>query len=190
MSRLLPLLTAVVAVAFWWALSTQYAPAILPSPAEVAQVSWDKAASLAEATAYTAAASLAGLLAAGLAGVGGAMLFQRSRLLEAALYPYAVLVQTIPIVAIAPLLVVWLGYGLPPAIASAAIVAFFPVLTAANLGLRSASAEQVELFRLYGASWWQSLTLLRLPGALPFLFSGLRTAAGLSVIGAIVNASS
>lgn len=187
MSRLLPLLTAVIAVAGWWALSAQYPPAILPSPAEVAQVSLEKADTLATATAYTAAASLAGLFAAVVLGVGGAMLFQRSRWLEAALYPYAVLVQTIPIVAIAPLLVVWLGYGLPPAIASAAIVAFFPVLTAANLGLRSASAEQVELFRLYGASWWQSLVLLRLPGALPFLFSGLRTAAGLSVIGAIVG---
>ncbi|MFT4974920.1 MAG: NitT/TauT family transport system permease protein [Myxococcota bacterium] len=187
MIRFLPVLTAAIALALWWGLASQYPPALLPSPVEVATVAWAKRVTLAEATGTTALASVMGLVIASAAGIGGAVLFQRSRWLEAALYPYAVLVQTIPIVAIAPLLVVWLGYGLAPAVASASIVAFFPVLTAANLGLRSAAPEQVELFRLYRASWWQSLRWLRLPGALPFLFSGLRTAAGLSVIGAIVG---
>ena len=107
--------------------------------------------------------------------------------MEIALYPYALLLQTVPIVAIAPLLVVWLGYGLPVATVTAAIVAFFPLLTSANLGLRSASSAQVELLQLYGASWTQTLWKLRLPAALPFIFGGLRTAVGLAVIGAVVG---
>ncbi len=185
--RLLPVLTAGILLSGWAALSSGYPPVLLPSPVEVLQASIAGAATLAEATATTAVASLAGLLIAVGLGLLGAMLFSRSRWLEAALYPYALLVQTVPIVAIAPLLVVWLGYGLPPAIASAAIVSFFPVLTAANLGLRSTPTEQVELFALYRASFLSTLLHLRLPGALPFLFSGLRTAAGLSVIGAIVG---
>jgi NitT/TauT family transport system permease protein len=185
--RLLPLLTAGLLVSGWALLSSRYPPVLLPSPLEVAQAALTGHATLLEATATTATASLVGLLLAAGLGMLGAMLFSRSRWLEAALYPYAILVQTVPIVAIAPLLVVWLGYGRPPAIASAAIVSFFPVLTAANLGLRSTPPEQVELLALYRAGFLATLLNLRLPGALPFLFSGLRTAAGLSVIGAIVG---
>ncbi|MFT5683099.1 MAG: NitT/TauT family transport system permease protein [Myxococcota bacterium] len=185
--RLLPVLTAGVLISGWAALSSRYPPVLLPSPIETLQAAITGHATLAEATATTATASLIGLLIAIGVGLLGAMLFSRSKWLEAALYPYALLVQTVPIVAIAPLLVVWLGYGLPPAIASAAIVSFFPVLTAANLGLRATPPEQVELFALYRASFGATLLHLRLPGALPYLFSGLRTAAGLSVIGAIVG---
>lgn len=185
--RLLPVLTAGGLLASWAALSTRYPPVLLPSPAEVTLAAIAGAETLLEATTTTAMSSLSGLLLAVGTGLLGAMLFSRSRWIEAALYPYALLIQTVPIVAIAPLLVVWLGYGSPPAIASAAIVSFFPVLTAANLGLRSTPREQVELFALYDAGFLRTLLHLRLPGALPFLFSGLRTAAGLSVIGAIVG---
>ncbi|MEL6346577.1 MAG: ABC transporter permease [Myxococcota bacterium] len=187
MRRALPVLTAIIFLSIWWGLSTQVPPALLPGPLEVVTTLVEDAPVILEATATTALAAIIGLTVAVMAGLGGAVLFQRSKWLEDALYPYALLIQTVPIVAIAPLLVVWLGYGLPPATASAAIVAFFPVLTAANLGLRSATRAQRELFQLYGASWGQTLRLLRIPGAMPFLFSGLRTAAGLSVIGAIVG---
>lgn len=181
------MLTAGSLLAGWSALSARYPPVLLPSPVEVVQAAVAGSDTLLEATTSTAVASLSGLLIAVGAGLFGAMLFSRSRWIEAALYPYALLIQTVPIVAIAPLLVVWLGYGSPPAIASAAIVSFFPVLTAANLGLRSTPREQLELFALYDAGFLRTLLHLRLPGALPFLFSGLRTAAGLSVIGAIVG---
>ena len=187
LSWLLPALTAGVILLGWAGLASQTSPVLLPSPRAVLGALVTERAALAEATAYTALASGAGLAAASALGVAGAVLFQRSRWLEAALYPYAIFIQTVPIVAIAPLLVVWLGYGLAPAVASAAIVSFFPVLTSANAGLRSVSAEQLELFRLYGASWGQTLWRLRLPAAAPFLLSGLRTAAGLSVVGAIVG---
>ena len=185
--RALPVLTAAVAVGVWWALASRYPPALLPAPDEVLAAAIAERSVLLAATRSTALAALGGLLIATISGISGAVLFQRSRWLEAALYPYALLIQTVPIVAIAPLLVIWLGYGLAPATASAAIVSFFPILTAANLGLRSATDAQLELFALYGARWGQTLRHLRLPVALPFLFSGLRTAAGLSVIGAIVG---
>ena len=185
--RLLPLAAAALILGLWWALSLRYPPVLLPSPAEVAQAAWTGRDRLLEATWHTALSSAGGLLIAGVFGLGGGVLFLRSRWLEAALYPYALLVQTVPIVAIAPLLVVWLGYGAPVAVTTAAIVAFFPILTAANVGLRSVSEEQVELLTLYGAGWWQQLIKLRLPGSLPYLLSGLRTAVGLSVIGAIIG---
>jgi NitT/TauT family transport system permease protein len=106
---------------------------------------------------------------------------------RAALVPYTVLLQIVPIVAIAPMLVIWLGYGTRVAATTAAIAAFYPVYSAATTGLRAPSQELVDLLRLYGASRPQELWLLRLPAALPSLFAGLRTAAGLAVIGAIVG---
>ena len=187
MSRLLPLAAAALLLLAWWGLSLKYPPVLLPSPLEVLTEGWSGRAKLLEATWNTALSSAGGLLIAGAFGMSGGILFLRSRWLEAALYPYALLVQTVPIVAIAPLLVVWLGYGAPVAVTTAAIVAFFPILTAANVGLRGVSEEQVELLTLYGASWWQQLIKLRLPASLPYLFSGLRTAVGLSVIGAIIG---
>jgi NitT/TauT family transport system permease protein len=160
---------------------------LLPGPSDVVASLWVHRQRLLLATWTTLQASVGGLaIAMAFAGLG-AILFQRSRWLEVALYPYALLIQTVPIVAIAPLLVVWLGYGRPVATVTAAIVAFFPLLTSANLGLRSAEPAQVALLRLYGASWRQTLMKLRLPAALPFAFSGLRTAVGLAVIGAVVG---
>lgn len=178
---------AVAVVAAWAAASTQVNRVLLPSPLGVLVATRDHAGALAEATLTTGASALAGLGIAAALGCAGALVFQRSRLAERALYPYALLLQTLPVVAIAPLLVVWLGYGLPVAIGSAALVSFFPVLTAAHAGLAAADPDQVSLMRLYRASWWQEMRWLRIPGSLPFLFSGLRTAAGLSTVGAIVG---
>lgn len=186
-AHLLPLGAAALALAAWAALAGTLNPVLLPGPLAVVQAAWHTREALLEATLVTGASSLAGLVLAVLCGLAGALCFQLSRALELALTPYALLVQTLPIVAVAPLLVVWLGYGPPVAVASAAIVAFFPVLTAANLGLGAATGEQRELFAVYGASRFQTLCLLRLPAALPTLFAGLRSAAGLAVIGAIVG---
>ena len=160
---------------------------LLPSPTDVARAAWDGRETLLRSTWSTAGAALLGLAMAAVVSMVGAVAFLRSRWLELAIYPYALLLQTVPIVAIAPLLVVWLGYGTPVAVATAAIVSFFPLLTAGNVGLRAADPASVDLLRLYGASWSQEVWRLRLPGALPYLMSGLRTAVGLSVIGAIVG---
>lgn len=187
MRRLLPALGALSVLLVWGAAAMNAPPALLPSPHEVLEAAWAARATLAQATWTTGTCAVAGLAVASTLGLLGGVLFLRSRWLEAAFYPYALLVQTLPIVAIAPLLVVWLGYGRPVAVAAAAIASFFPVLTAAHMGLRAASAAELELLSLYGASWFQTLWKLRLPAALPFLFTGLRTAGGLSVIGAIVG---
>ncbi len=184
---LLPLGAAGLALLLWTALARGLSPVLLPSPLAVAQSAFTHRDNLLQATLQTGLASLLGLVLAAIAGLSVGVLFQRSRALELALQPYALVVQTLPVVAVAPLLLVWLGYGLPVAVAAATLVAFFPLLTAAHLGLRSADPAQVELMRLYGASWTQELLKLRLPSALPWFFGGLRTAGGLSVIGAIVG---
>ncbi|MCB9759199.1 MAG: ABC transporter permease subunit [Alphaproteobacteria bacterium] len=185
--RLLPALAAAAFLALWALGARSMPPALLPSPLEVLGALARPESRLVEATATTAAAAILGLGLAFSAGLSGAVLFLRSRGLELALQPYALLLQTVPIIAIAPLLVIWLGYGLPVAVATAAIVSFFPILTSASVGLKAVDPAQVDLVRLYGATWWQELRLLRLPSSLPYLFAGLRTAVGLSVIGAIVG---
>jgi NitT/TauT family transport system permease protein len=126
--------------------------------------------------------------ALGLAVVGGvalAILFSQSRLVEYSLYPYAVILQVTPVVAIAPLLLIYLPQ--PAAVLACAwIVAFFPMLANTTLGLASVDRNLVDLFALYGASRGQILLYLRLPAALPFMLAGLRIAGGLSLIGAVV----
>jgi len=183
----LPWITALLILSLWGLLSLRYPPVLLPSPAEVLTATWASRTALLTATLWTTVAALSGLTIAGIFGFIGAIAFQRAKWLETALYPWALLIQTVPIVAIAPLLVIWLGYGLGVAIASAAIVSFFPILTSTHSGLKAAPQEQVELFDLYRAGWWLTLRHLRIPGALPFVFTGLRTAGGLAVIGAIVG---
>jgi ABC-type nitrate/sulfonate/bicarbonate transport system permease component len=135
----------------------------------------------------TATAAVAGLAAGTLAGVGLALLFVLLRPLEDALYPWVLVSQAIPAAVLAPLLTVWLGDGLAPRAAMAALFAFFPILVATARGLRDVSAEQLALMRSWGATGGQILRHLRLPSALPACFAGLRVAAALSVVGAIVS---
>ncbi len=187
MSRALPFLVALLILAAWWLFSLTQPEILLPSPLQVLEAAWTGRARLAEALLYTALSSLGGLAIATAIGLGGAALFLRFEWLERALYPYALFLQTVPIIAIAPLLVVWLGYGISVAVTTAAIVCFFPILTSANAGLSSPSRSEIELMQLYGASWIQTLTKLRLPRALPTVLAGYRSAVGLSVIGAIVG---
>ena len=126
------------------------------------------------------------LLAAVASGGALAVLFAQSRALERALLPWAVVLQVTPVVAIAPLILIWVEDVTAALLVCASIVAFFPVLSNTALGLRSADRNLVDLFRLYGASRWQALAMLRLPSALPFFLAGLRVAGGLSLIGAVV----
>ncbi len=120
-------------------------------------------------------------------GLLAAIALASSRWVERAFYPYAIFFQIVPIVAIAPLLVIWFGYGLRAVIAAAFIVSVFPVIANSLAGLLSVDPALRDLFRLYGASGWARLTKLSLPWALPNVLTGLRIAAGLAVIGAIVG---
>lgn len=187
-SRLITLLSFALGLAIWAAVAERVGPLLLASPLEVGKVFLgENGPRLAEATLHTLKSALLGLLVATSIGIGTAVLGWRSALARQAMAPYLSLIQVIPIVAIAPLLLVWLGYGSTVALVTAGIASFYPVYAATATGLLAPSVEQVDLLRLYGAGRAQELWYLRLPAALPALFSGLRTAAGLSVIGTIVG---
>lgn len=171
----------------WQLVALRVGPLLLPSPLSVLAALWNERALLLGASAQTAAGALAGLGVAVGAGVAVAVASWASGALRAALAPWAVFVQVVPIAAVAPLLIVWVGYGFPVAAITAAIAAFYPVFSAASTGLVAPQAEWVELLRLYRASRWRELWDLRVPAALPAFFSGLRSAAGLAVIGGIVG---
>jgi len=102
------------------------------------------------------------------------------------LFPYAILLQVTPIVAIAPLIIIWVQDPLAALVICATIVAIFPIISNTTLGLRSVNADLAALFRLYGASRWETLIRLRVPSAMPYFFAGLRVAGGLALIGAVV----
>jgi NitT/TauT family transport system permease protein len=118
--------------------------------------------------------------------VAASFVFVQSRVLEASLFPYAVLLQVTPIVAIAPLIIIWVENTFAALVICATIVAIFPVISNTTVGLRSVDPGLLDLFKLQRASRWQVLWRLRVPSALPAFFAGLRVAAGLSLIGAVV----
>ena len=160
-------------------------PYVLPSPGLIFRTLIDDWALLSQSLLVTLATTVEGFLLAAVGGVGLAVLFDQSRVLEYSLYPYAVILQVTPIVAIAPLLLIYLPQQLA-VLACAWIVAFFPVLANTTLGLHSVDRNLVDLFTLYGASRRQVLWRLKLPSALPYILAGLRIAGGLSLIGAVV----
>ena len=162
-------------------------PLLLPTPSSVARAAVDHSATLLPALAMTAQAVAIGLALSISVGLLVAIALSTSRWVERAFYPYAIFFQIVPIVAIAPLLVIWFGYGLRAVVAAAFIVSVFPVIANALAGLLSVDPALRDLFRLYGASRAATLWKLSLPWALPNVLTGLRIAAGLAVIGAIVG---
>ena len=119
-------------------------------------------------------------------GVAAAFLFVQSRILEVSLFPYAIILQVTPIVAIAPLIIIWVKSPLPAMVICATMVAVFPIISNTILGLRSVNPGLVNLFKLNHATRWQMLKRLRVPSALPYFFGGLRISSGLALIGAVV----
>jgi NitT/TauT family transport system permease protein len=160
-------------------------PYVLPGPGLVFATLWSDRVLLWDSLLVTLATTLEGFLLALFGGVGLAILFNQSRLIEYSLYPYAVILQVTPIVAIAPLLLVYLPQD-AAVLVCAWIVAFFPVLANTTLGLTSVDRNLADLFRLYGASRAQVLFGLKLPAAMPYILGGMRIAGGLSLIGAVV----
>jgi ABC-type nitrate/sulfonate/bicarbonate transport system permease component len=160
---------------------------ILPRPSQVISAAFDPETRLLRHGALTTIEGLGGLLLGAAGGYLLAIIFVLAPPIEAALYPWVVVSQTIPLVALAPLLIFWFGNGIAPRIALAALFAIFPVLVSAVRGLRDYSREDRELLAIYDASPWQVFLLLRMPSSLPALFSGLKIAATLAVIGAITG---
>lgn len=184
-----PLAALVVMLAAWEALARGLAVPLylLPPPSAVARAAARELPALLSAAWVTARAALYGFGLSVAVGTSLAIVLSASRPLERAFYPYTVFLQTVPIVAIAPLLVLWFGPGMRAVAVSAFIVSVFPVIANTLGGIRSVEPALRDLFRLYGASRVATLLKLELPSAIPSAMTGWRVAAGLAVIGAIVG---
>ena len=160
-------------------------PYVLPSPGLVLSTLVSDWPLLWSSLLVTLSVTMQALVLAFIGGVALAIAFNKSRVVEYSFYPYAVILQVTPVIAIAPLLLIYLPQQ-AAVLACAWIVAFFPVLANTTLGLNSVDRNLAELFRLYGATQWQVLRDLKLPAALPYMLGGLKIAGGLSLIGAVV----
>lgn len=183
-----PVVVALIVIGLWQALVRAFDVPIylVPAPTDVARAlarDWDL---LSGSLWVTLEITGLALLAATVLGVLLAFLFVQSRVIEASLFPYAVLLQVTPIVAVAPLIIIWVKHTLVALTLCATIVAIFPIISNTVLGLRSIDPGLLDFFRLKRASRWQILWRLRLPSALPAFFGGLRIACGLALIGAVV----
>jgi NitT/TauT family transport system permease protein len=186
--RLAPALFGVLALLLWeGAVRVFDVPAYLvPGPIAVVTAFLRDPKGLLLSLVSTLTVTFAALAASAVIGAAMAIAMSASRLAQAAIQPWAVILQVTPIVAIAPLIIVWVGDPFASLVVCALIVAFFPVFANTATGLSSAPAELDDLFRLYGGGRWRTLTLLRLPAALPYFLTGLRISGGLALVGAVV----
>ena len=184
---LLPVVVLAIGIAAWEFVVRVYdiPPYVLPGPGAVFRTLVNDWPVLWRSLLTTLQTTLEGFVAAAIGGMALALLFNQSKWLEYSLFPYAVILQVTPVIAIAPLLLIYLPQH-TAVIVCAWIVGFFPVLSNTTLGLKSVDRNLAGLFQLYGASRLQTLRYLKLPSALPFILGGLRIAGGLSLIGAVV----
>jgi NitT/TauT family transport system permease protein len=164
-------------------------PYVVPAPSAIAVAFVDNFSSLMASLWTTLRVTLEAMAVAFAGATVLAILFSQSKLIENALYPYAVVLQVTPVIAIAPLILIWVGFErINLALVIIGImVAFFPVLSNTTLGIRSTDRNLIDLFRLYGASRWQILWKLQLPSALPYLLGAMKISGGLALVGAVVG---
>jgi NitT/TauT family transport system permease protein len=184
---LLPVAVLAIGIVAWGLVVSAYniPPYVLPGPVAVFQTLVSDWSVLSQSLLTTLLTTLEGFIAAAFGGIALALLFNQSKWLEYSLFPYAIILQVTPVIAVAPLLLIYLPQQ-TAVIVCAWIVGFFPVLSNTTFGLNSVDRNLAGLFRLYGASRLQTLRYLKLPAALPFILGGLRIAGGLSLIGAVV----
>lgn len=183
-----PLAAALLLVLVWelWIRVREVPLYLAPAPSRVIETLGGDPARFIEAGGVSAQHALGGLLlGAGSAFLLG-VLMAHSRVIERSIYPFAILVKVTPIVAVAPLIVIWFGFGVWPKFIVAALITFFPMLVNTITGLRSIDAATHDFFLALGASRWQVLWRLRLPSSLPYLFAGLRISIPLALIGAVI----
>jgi NitT/TauT family transport system permease protein len=183
-----PLLVLVLLLGAWQgAVDAFKLPSYLvPSPIEIFKTLGTDAGTLLPALWSTLKITLLSFGASIVVGVLISFVFVQSRLIELALLPYAVLLQVTPIVAVAPLIIIWVKDPTLSLVICSALVAVFPIISNTTLGLRSVDPDLLAYFRMKRASRWQQLVRLRVPGALPYFFGGLRISSGLALIGAVV----
>ena len=186
----LPLALGIGVLCTWEVLVRIYAVPqfVLPGPSAIGNALIADFPSLMASLWTTLRITVLAFVLAAVSGIALAILFSQSRLIEMMLYPYAVVLQVTPVVAIAPLIIIWVGFERinVALLILAWIVAFFPILANTTLGLRSTDHNLIDLFRLYGASEREVLWRLKLPSALPYILSGLKTSGGLALIGTVV----
>lgn len=183
-----PLLALLLILSIWqWLLPLGIDPYFLPTPLQIIMTGLEFQSELISGFEQTLVSTLSGLSIAVLLGFSLGTLFHFSRILRKSFMPFAVFLQTVPIVAIAPLLVIWFGFGSSTVVACSAIVSIFPMLVNTAVGLSKSSLELVEMLKFYRASRWQLYWRLELPQSMSYLFAGLRISIGLAVIGAIVG---
>ncbi|HXV07642.1 MAG TPA: ABC transporter permease, partial [Burkholderiales bacterium] len=183
-----PVLVGLVALLLWQGLVTWYEVPVylVPSPLRVVQTLMRDWGLLTGSLLVTLRIALLALLLALVLGIAVAFLFVQSRTVEASLFPYAILLQVTPVVAIAPLIIIWVKDPTLALVICATIVALFPIISNTAQGLRSVDPELLDLFRLNRATRLQTLLRLRIPSALPYFFAGLKVSSGLALIGAVV----
>jgi len=185
---LAPLTVGILMLALWEGIVRlqEIPPYILPGPLLIAQTLVSDWSTLSGSLLITLRITFVALLAAVTVGVTLAVLFTQSKWLEKSLFPYAVVLQVTPVVAIAPLIIIWINDVNASLLVCAWLVAFFPILSNTILGLNSADHNLVDLFKLYRANRRQTMLRLRLPSALPYFLGGLKISGGLALIGAVV----
>lgn len=185
---LAPLAVGLVLLLAWQAVcvTLQVPVYLVPSPAAIAHTLVTDWGMLADALLVTLRITFMAFALATVLGVAAAFLFVQNKLLEASLFPYAILLQVTPVVAIAPLIIIWVKTPVIALTICATMMAVFPIISNTVLGLRSVNPGLLNLFRLNGATRWQTLVRLRIPSALPSFFGGLRISSGLALIGAVV----
>mgnify|MGYP002623752372 CR=1 FL=1 len=184
-----PIILLVLLAMAWQAAIVWFDPPqyLFPGPLDVIRSMIRTGPRLAAATWLTATEAVCGIGISIVLGVLIAVVFSQARIIRASCYPYAVFLQTVPIVAVAPLIIRWLGTGFHSVVVVSVIISLFPIITNTTTGLLSVDPDLADLFRLHDASRWQILWKLRLPHSVPYLVTGVRTSSGLAVIGAIVG---
>jgi NitT/TauT family transport system permease protein len=182
-----PVLTAGVVLGLWQGIISvfQVPDYLLPTPRQVAGALWRDHEFLFNAALHTGGSALVGFFAAVIGGALVAVALANSRWMKAALYPWVLLVQMVPVVVMVPIFVLWFGAGFPSVVAISFVISFFPVVASTTLGLVSTDRALLELFAIQQATKLQEIFLLRVPSALPYFLTGVKIAATLAPIGAI-----
>lgn len=184
-----PLVLLIALLVLWeaWVRIADKPAWFLPAPSRIGRTLWDERSLLLENGWVTLQEVLVGLGVAIVAGVAMAVAIHASPIFERAVYPLVIASQAIPVVALAPLLLIWFGHGLLPKVIMTALIAFFPLTVATTDGLKSADRETLDLLRAMGASGVQRFRFVQAPNAMPAFFSGLKVAVAVAVIGAVIG---
>lgn len=162
-------------------------PYIMPKPSDIVTAAIENWSNLLVSVSRTIIASVAGFAASVVLGIALAIILALSKIVERSIYPYAIILQTIPVVAVAPIIVIWFGAGINAIVIISFLISFFPIFSNTLIGLNSTEQNMKNLFYLYNANKIQTIVRLRFPAALPYIMAGLKISCSLSVVGAIVG---